>query len=220
MVKKLNGKKEPRTITKILADLEKIAEEYFMKNQNNINPAHQWDHVQRVIKATDQILEYEPKANRNKAKIATILHDIGRYQKEGDHAYWSADIAKSILTNELSEDEIKNLNIKIDEIVKIIKYHSKKPEEVPGDLKNDLELKILTVADKIDMFGALGIVRAPLDERFQKSYKVQIDHITEKADPNNFIFQTNGGMEVGKRYKDYLNDFLKEYYFQKNQFEK
>jgi len=204
---------------KLLSLLEEKAEQEFKKYQKKINPAHQWDHVKRVTKIADMILCYEKKANQLEVKIAAILHDIGRhYDNEGDHSYWSAEKAQEILNQKDIGQYIKSLKIDIDHIIKIIKNHSKPPEQLSNDLKNDLELMILTDADKIDSFGALGILRAPLDERYQKSYKDQVDHIKDKANPEKYILQTNGGMEIGKRYKDYLTDFLKEYFFQINQF--
>lgn len=210
-----------KELEELLSSLEEKTEQEFGKYQKKINPAHQWDHVKRVIKITDMILDYEKKANQSEVKIAAILHDIGRhYDNEGDHSYWSAEKAQEILNQADIRRYIKSLKIDVGHVIKIIKNHSKLPEQLSDDLKNDLELKILTDADKIDSFGALGILRAPLDERYQKSYKDQVDHIKDKANPEKYILQTNGGMEVGKRYKDYLNDFLKEYFFQKNQFEK
>ncbi len=139
------------------------------------------------------------------------MHDIGRYKDEdGDHAYWSAELAPKFI------DECK-LDISkksIDKITKIIKYHGTQDEKLPAELIDCLELKILVDADRIDSFGALGIIRAPLDERYQKSYKEQINHIQQKADPKNYRLRTNGGLKVGKRYKDFLHNFLIEYEYQ------
>lgn len=200
---------------KVLAELREVAKTTFKKYEKKINPAHRWDHVVRVINICKKILIYEKDADANITLGTAILHDIGRYKdSEGDHAYWSAEEARKIL-------EEKKINTEdINKIVEIIKYHNSYGSELPKEIQGSLEYKILVDADRIDSFGPLGIIRAPLDKRYQKSYEEQIKHITQKADPNNYKLQTNGGMKIGKKYKDFLNNFLTEYNFQKDEFEK
>jgi len=191
----------------LLSDLELIAKSYFIRFKNKINYAHDWDHVQRVKKNCEKILKFETSANKLEVQIAVILHDIGRFKDDlGDHAEWSYFESKEILKayyNDFAQDA------DINKILNIIRYHSTKLENVPNkDLADCLEFKILIDADKIDSFGPYGILRAPLDKRFDTISK-QIDHIKEKIDVNNFTLQTNGGKIVGKKFQDSLSDFLK-----------
>lgn len=199
---------------KILDEIEISAKSFFDRYKNKINDAHGWEHVLRVVKNCEKILIHETRANSMEVLISAYLHDIGRYKNaEGEHSEWSYLESKEIL-----DKYEKNLNNAADitKIKLMIRYHSMIPDDVPNkDIGNSLEFKILTDADKIDSFGPIGIMRAPLDDRF-RTIKKQVEHIKEKSNSEKYKLYSNGGKKIGQEYQDYLLEFLKIYNSQEN----
>lgn len=186
------------------------ARKELLKYENKINPAHRWDHTKRVFNLCKEILKYyeHKEINQNIVLIAAALHDVGRIKPEGRHEVWSAEITKDILERK----EFSTLDKeKTRKILEIIENHAKKDSEVNPRIKERIEFQIVVDADRIDSFGPIGIIRASLDERFQKSAKQQLDHIKEKSEQNNFKLNSNGGQKVGNKYKTYLYEFIKIY---------
>jgi len=185
-----------------------IARKEFLKYENKIKPAHGWDHTKRVFNLCKEILKYHDGVNQDIVLIAAAFHDIGRIRPEGRHEVWSAEITKDILERQ----EFSSLDKETTrQILEIIENHTKKDTEVDPEIKKRTEFKIVVDADRIDSFGPIGIIRASLDERFQKSAKQQLDHIKEKYDPDNFKLNSKGGQIVGNKYKTYLYEFIKTY---------
>jgi HD superfamily phosphodiesterase len=186
-----------------------ISRRELMRYENEINPAHRYEHTKRVFNLCKKILEHHSKANSVVVLVAAAFHDIGRRKKEGRHEIWSAEITQKIFEENKNfqnlTESIKNL------IIKIIENHSSRDCDVESDIKEKIEFKILVDADRIDSFGPIGIIRASLDERFQKSAGEQLKHIKEKYDPDNYKLNSNGGQIVGNRYKTYLCEFEKIY---------
>lgn len=210
----------------IIKKIEKECRGIFEAHKNKINNAHNWDHVERVRKTALKITELYKKnhkeeinkeeINKEEIEIAVLLHDIGRYMdKEGEHAEWSYKFAEPII--EKYKTELSKI-IDTERVLKIIRNHSfyKKDKEdfIDKEMYEDIEFQIVTDADKIDSFGPIGILRAPLDERFN-SIEKQLDHIKKKTDPEKFEIRTNEGKSIGVYYKEYLCKFLQEYEKQK-----
>ena len=115
---------------------------------------HGFKHTERVLK---QSLEIGTSLNANLTviKIATLLHDVGRYLKKEDevknHAEISAGIAERFIYKNnfnIAKEDIKN-------ILHSIRSHSFSNEIIP----KTLEAKILSDADKLDAIGAIGLYR-------------------------------------------------------------
>ncbi len=134
----------------IIAKIKDEAKKYF----ENMSPAHDWSHVERVYSLALKIAEKE-KANLFVVKLAALLHDIGRKQemknpKINDHAKISEELALKILRKyKIDEQTIK-------QVLHCISSHRFRNNEKP----ETKEAKVLYDADKLDSIGAIGIARA------------------------------------------------------------
>lgn len=143
--------------------LEKI-EEAAKKFMENSKPAHDFDHVKRVMRLVERIGRAE-NGDLEILRAAALLHDIGRIEEEktGEcHAEKGALLARKILMDCGFPES------KIEAVLHCIESH-----RFRGNLKpRSLEAKILYDADKLDAIGAIGIARAYSfgGERGQKLY--------------------------------------------------
>jgi uncharacterized protein len=132
----------------LIASIEKEAKNYF-----NEKSGHDFSHVERVLKVAKQIAKTENGCDMEVLVISVLLHDIGRKDEdEGKcecHAEEGARLAPLIL---------KKYNIPKDKITQIseaIRIHRKSK----GIRAETIEAKILQDADRLDVFGAVGISR-------------------------------------------------------------
>ena len=118
------------------------------------DPAHGWEHTERVLKlATDLALEHG--ADVEAVRLAAIFHDVGRKAGErepGEHAEGSARLAAAFLLAEGWPEERVELVRQA-----ILKHHAE-----PGKLRR-LEERILWEADKLDALGLVGLARCLLE---------------------------------------------------------
>jgi len=193
-----------------------VSRKEFKKYENKINPAHRFDHTERVFNLCKEILKFHiGEADRLIVLVSAAFHDIGRRKdKNGQHALWSVDLTLDIFEKDSDLREIEEDKKK--KIIKIIKHHSDLDENLPKDVTELIEFKIVVDADRIDSFGPVGIIRAAIDERFEKSSKKQLDHIREKYSPTDYKIRTRGGQDVGNRFKEFLYSFDKLYKEQEN----
>jgi len=113
------------------------------------DPAHGWEHTERVLKlATDLALEHG--ADVEAVRLAAIFHDVGRRAVE--HSEESARLAAAFLLAEGWPEERVGLVRQA-----ILKHHAE-----PGELK-ELEERILWEADKLDALGLVGLARCLLE---------------------------------------------------------
>ena len=184
------------------------------KYENKINVAHGVDHTKRDFNLCKEILKYHIEADSVVVLVAAAFHDIGRIRNEGKHEVWSGEITRKHLDENEEFEKIDGTKKKL--ILDIIKNHSALENEVSSEIREKIEFKILVDADRIDSFGPIGIIRASLDERYQKSAKDQLKHIKDKYNPDNYKLASMGGQEIGNKYKTYLCNFEKTYKEQEN----
>jgi uncharacterized protein len=121
----------------------------------NADPVHGFDHVLRVYKTARKIAQTEG-GDFEILSAAALLHDVDGSATEGgdegraDHHQASAALAGKILReNSWPEDRIA-------QVQHCIRAHRfRNQSEPPGTI----EAKILFDADKLDVLGAIGIVR-------------------------------------------------------------
>jgi len=128
--------------------LEKEIAPYFDKTGS-----HDMTHTKRVLRVGIQIAKVEKNADMDVVRAACILHDVARKKQDTgkckDHAEEGAKIAVKILR------KIKFPEKKIKKVEYAIRVHSKSK----GIKPKTSEAKILQDADRIDIFGAIGIAR-------------------------------------------------------------
>lgn len=116
------------------------------------DPVHGFDHIMRVYALCERIGQKEG-ADMGVLRTAALLHDAqGSHPDEGmrnDHHLRSAEFAREILTKKgWAEDCIQAVQ-------HCIRAHRFRRDEEP----RTLEAKVLFDADKLDVIGALGVVR-------------------------------------------------------------
>jgi uncharacterized protein len=168
--------------------IKEIAE----KKMEGLGPSHDFSHVMRVYNLALLIAKEEKNVDLEILKIAALLHDIGRKKEDldktgkVDHAILSAKMAEKILKNFGYQKE------KIEEIKHCIATHRFK-----GNLKSKtIEAKILSDADKLDVSGAVGIVKSSCWIGENKA-KIYSDISLKKYARENLI-----GGKFGGRVKD------------------
>jgi uncharacterized protein len=112
------------------------------------DPAHDFDHVRRVLSLAERIARAEG-ADLDVVRAAALLHDVGRGDPAGrDHAEASAERARDILRSLPPE--------KVEAVAQAILQHRFRAGPPP----QSLEARCLFDADKLDAIGAIGVARA------------------------------------------------------------
>lgn len=117
----------------------------------SVDSSHDMRHIRRVWGYAKQIA-----GNMNvdwEVLIAAVfLHDIGRHYPEGkeEHGFVGASLAEKIL------GRIDFPKEKTENVLLSIRYHQGR---FPSSKRTTVESKVLYDADKLDVFGAIGISR-------------------------------------------------------------
>ena len=114
------------------------------------DPAHDFDHILRVLALAERIGAAEG-ADMEIVRPAVLLHDIGRPEEQREglcHAQAGAEKARAILDDWPLEQ--------VEAIAHAIAAHRYRDDEAP----RTLEARVLFDADKLDSIGAVGIARA------------------------------------------------------------
>jgi len=153
-----------------------IVRKYASENSEK-DDIHGFLHIERVFNLSLQ-LGKQLGANLLVLKIAALLHDIGRINRnktssDKNHAQLSSKMALEFLKPNdftLSPEEIDN-------IIQSIRTHSFSNNEIP----QSLEAKILSDADKLDALGAIGLYRTiGFTIKNQGGVKEVIKHLDNK----------------------------------------
>ena len=117
------------------------------------DPVHGFDHIQRVYIMAERLALAEG-ADIEIVRAAALLHDVqGSHPGEderGDHHQQSAEIAAEMLRAEGWAEE------RIAAVQHCIRAHRYRDRREPPAT---LEAKVLFDADKLDVLGAIGVVR-------------------------------------------------------------
>lgn len=205
----------------------KIIEDYVRKNTSN-NIAHDFKHVDRVRKWALIIAKKENYPNLEIMEATALLHDVGRGKtaKEQLHGQVGAKIAADFLRkNKLFDDKEIRL------IEQAIAHHS-----YAYRAKGRLDA-LLYDADKLDLFGAIGVMRSFTSKYFMsdydpklvkgKSWQKPLDYFEKRfsrglgegdfiADQLNFQISCLSGLKtetarkIAKPLAKYMSDFLRQ----------
>lgn len=209
-----------KNLEQLIEEMKLAVKPYYIKEDGTAyDDLHDWAHMTRVYGACCKMLVLEPSANRGEILIAALLHDIGRQNIKEPHAEESYIFSEQVLAPFVSDFE--DLKIGLEKVRLMVKYHSVAHVCPDYAISDSLEFNIFTDADKMDMFGAWGILRISmtyLKEGSPDLYR-SINKIKALADPNRFQFQSKPGQIVGQKYKAELKLFLDDLEAQSKDFE-
>ncbi len=196
-----------------MREIEERARSFF----GDVNPAHDWHHVQRVTELAEKLAEEED-ADRKIVQASALLHDIGRGKEDegliDNHAEWGAEKSGEVLEELGFEDSF------IEAVEHCIRSHrySKRPDP------RTLEAEVLSDADNLDALGACGIARTftyggergkiiadpdlPADEDESVAGKTSLNHLEKKILNLKDQMYTDSGLEVAEKRHRYVNDFV------------
>lgn len=197
------------------ASLRAVARSYF---DDELNPAHDWHHVQRVESLAETLLTRTPAADEGIVRPAVLLHDIGRAREDrgeiADHARWGAQKARELLDERGFEDD------RIDAICHAIRVHRYSNAYEP----ETLEAELVCDADNLDALGAVGIARCftyggelgetihdpdlPPDADDTTAGATQYNHIHRKILRLTERMYTDAGREIAADRHAFVVDFL------------
>jgi uncharacterized protein len=154
------GPSESQLLSDVYAEVEQRFEE--------INdPAHGWEHIQRVYKLALYIAEQE-RADTFIVGMAALLHDLGHlvHDPTKHHAELSVSSAAGLLSAYPIAPGTQQA------ILHAIAAHSFSLGIEPGTL----EAKIVRDADRLDSLGAIGILRWAITGTVRRTTQTQPYH--------------------------------------------
>ena len=173
------------------------------------DPAHGIDHTIRVVEWSNKIVEGEKISNPFLCELSAWLHDIGRTREDnpGESSRKHHELSYIMLKEWFKEDEKFNF-LKKDEKLELlyaVKYHW-------NDFADKYDTAwILRDADKMDMFGKIGIDRAwGLMKDNEKSWSqhlrnlYQCYHFIKTKTAKKFVKDLNLLEAVDKANEEYL----------------
>ncbi|UPM44454.1 HD domain-containing protein [Halocatena salina] len=202
----------------MIENIRSIARSYF---QPEMNPAHDWFHVQRVEANADRLVGDHPHVDTTCIRLSVLLHDIGRAKEDRgdieDHAEWGATESARILDEHDATEET------IDAVSHCIRAHRYSNHVTP----ETTEAKIVSDADNLDALGAVGIARCftyggerglsihdpalPPQEDGSPAGTTQFNHLHKKIlDLPNRMY-TDAGRELAKARREFVEEFTQRF---------
>jgi uncharacterized protein len=147
--------------------LSKVYAEVQQRFEGFDDPAHGWEHVERVNRLALYIAERES-ADTFIVGMAALMHDIGHLStdKTQHHADLSMSMASELLTAYHVPADTREA------ILHAITAHSFSLGTEP----RTLEAKVVRDADRLDSLGAIGIVRWAITGTVRRTTGTQIYH--------------------------------------------
>lgn len=171
--------------------------ENYVKDLLKDDIAHEFGHIDRVRNSALKIAKNEKFGNLEMVEATALLHDIGYVKSEvpNKHGEVGAEMARKFLeeNNFFVDDEI-------DEICNAIRFHNKN-RGGEGEL-----LDILRDADMIDMFGAIGIMRALTSKHSKPQFdSSDVKGKTWEMSAKDFDDRFDSGVGIGDFIVDQVN---------------
>ena len=129
----------------ILAQIKQFVTNAMSEN----DPAHDGNHVHRVVHLTMQLCDAYPQANRFRAELIAWLHDMQDDKLKSNTSETS--LAAYLCSLGTSQEDIRFVLSALPYIS--YRKYPKLSQDVP------LEIRIVQDADRIDAMGAIGIAR-------------------------------------------------------------
>ena len=166
------------------------------------DPAHDGDHIKRVVTLTRTLLKSYPQADGFRAELLAWLHDMQDDKLAAQTE--TASLAEFLLAEGVNKEDIAFVLSAIPYIS--YRKHPKLPEGTP------IEICIVQDADRLDAMGAIGIARTfayggakgrPLGE--------SLAHFEEKLLLLYDLLSTPEARELAKPRLALLQDFYRQY---------
>jgi uncharacterized protein len=197
--------------------------------------SHDWAHIERVYKMATNLANKEgitDKDSKEVIALGAIMHDVHDYKYSGSETAGAEAVDKFLSEHNYPNDKKQ----RVLHIINNISY-SKELEKGNVVGEDDLELKIVQDADRLDAIGAIGVARTmiysgakgrpmydpnikpnlnPSKQEYQnKKNDTAINHFYEKLLKLKDIMKTKSGKEVAQKRHEfmelYLDQFLKEW---------
>ncbi|MFW6003688.1 MAG: HD domain-containing protein [Halanaeroarchaeum sp.] len=206
------------TSEEFVQQVESLAQSYF---HQEMSPAHDWFHVQRVRTNAEALVSKYPTADTTIVRLAALLHDIGRSKEESgevaDHAEWGAIEGKKLLQESGASDQTSEA------VAHCVRAHRYATEIVA----ETIEAKIVSDADNLDALGAVGIARCfahggqigePIhdpslspEEDETVAGQTQCNHIHKKLLGLPERMYTPAGEDLAKERAAYIQQFVRRF---------
>ena len=188
------------------------------------DPAHGWEHVERVYKLALHIAEQEG-ADRFIVGMAALMHDLGR-ASEGESTTHHADLSVIEATEILAAAQVSHE--KQEAILHAIYAHSfSRGRDIQP---RTLEARVVRDADRLDSLGAIGILRWAITGTIRRTAQTRTYHpddpFAERHTPNDSIYMldhfytkllkldeaisTGTGRRLAQRRADFMRAYLDE----------
>lgn len=186
------------------------------------DPAHGWEHIQRVHKLALHIARQE-KADLFIVGMAALMHDLGRLS--GDKTRHHADLSL------LSAIEILSAYHVTPDTQEAILHAIAAHSFSLGIEPRTLEAKVLRDADRLDSLGAIGILRWAITGAIQRTPQTQsyqpddpfaewhtlddrrymLDHFFTKLLKLNNTMSTQTGRALAEQRTAFMHTYLNEF---------
>jgi len=113
---------------------------------DNMDASHDVQHIERVYRNAEAILETEPEADGEIVRLAVLLHDVS------DAKYTESKEAEERILNALDLTDEQRQHIR--EIIASVSFNGGNELEA-----RTIEARIVRDADRLDAIGAIGIAR-------------------------------------------------------------
>ena len=113
---------------------------------DNMDASHDFQHIERVLKNAEAILQTEPEAHAETVRLAVLLHDVS------DAKYTETKEAEERILNALDLTEEERNHIR--NVIASVSFNGGNELEA-----KTIEAKIVRDADRLDAIGAVGIAR-------------------------------------------------------------
>lgn len=142
----------------------------------NLDPAHDWAHIQRVVKNVIKLSE-NLEVNLSCAMAAAYCHDLVNLPKNHPER-----TSSSSLSADKAEPILLKVGFDIEEI-KIIKKAIIEHSYSTGLKPSSLEAQIVQDADRLDALGAIGVLRcAAVNVKMNSQFYNIDDPLAERRD--------------------------------------
>ena len=166
------------------------------------DPAHDPDHVQRVVQLTKKLCVAEPSADPFRAELLAWLHDMNDDKLTSNRGLEA--VAEYLQAAGAGEEEIAF-------VLQGIPYISyRKHPRLSSDIP--LEIRIVQDADRIDAMGAMGIARTfAYGGAKGRSLEESLQHFDEKLLLLYDLLSTDAARELARPRHEFLVNFYQQF---------